>query len=428
RNIQLIVNGFHSPPDDDTRKLKLFPEGKTTDPKESGGNNQPADKGLSSMTDAKYQVDQTHSNRFKVSVSDQHKSNTSSEVELDFEPLKLTTTFDIQALLGAFDDDLKEDSKDDVFESISLHHQTGISLKSSNAKKTEALDSDSSSCFESLKPYKNYMPINERKLVSNLQNFSKVIYAQVFEDHYEKHKDAAASYDDLKSKIEGFHDATYKAHEETNTALNNYEKLITQFKNHTKKNVGQIFSSLKVICDVVKEDPALNKKVIKATLKPTPRTQQTLLRFSPWFINCWGKNFAHTSTKEPPSHTKRKRADMDTKEAVEKEQPKEPEDEKIALKVYRVKGIATNDVESPKKMVKALSKVRPDPDEPVRVLYEIHGKLYHLTNDEIQEHLDKEEKMKKAGKEAKLLAMSKLELIKVLHEEASKATIDPKIL
>nr|GEU79080.1 hypothetical protein [Tanacetum cinerariifolium] len=116
RNIQLIVNGFHSPPDDDTRKLKLFPEGKTTDPKESGGNNQPADKGLSSMTDAKYQVDQTHSNRFKVSVSDQHKSNTSSEVELDFEPLKLTTTFDIQALLGAFDDDLKEDSKDDVFE------------------------------------------------------------------------------------------------------------------------------------------------------------------------------------------------------------------------------------------------------------------------------------------------------------------------
>ncbi|GJS68395.1 hypothetical protein Tco_0682960 [Tanacetum coccineum] len=36
--------------------------------------------------------------------------------------------------------------------------------------------------------------------------------------------------------------------------------------------------------------------------------------------------------------------------------------------------------------------------------------------------------MKKADEEAKLLAMSKPELIKVVHEKASKAGIDPKIL
>ncbi|GJX94704.1 hypothetical protein Tco_0349290 [Tanacetum coccineum] len=36
--------------------------------------------------------------------------------------------------------------------------------------------------------------------------------------------------------------------------------------------------------------------------------------------------------------------------------------------------------------------------------------------------------IKKAVKEAKLLEMSKLELIKVVHEEAEKAGIDPKIL
>ncbi|GJS10636.1 hypothetical protein Tco_0367432 [Tanacetum coccineum] len=70
----------------------------------------------------------------------------------------------------------------------------------------------------------------------------------------------------------------------------------------------------------------------------------------------------------------------------------------------------------------------PDPDEPIRIPYEIHGKLYHLSNDEIQEHLDKEEKMKKAAEEAKLLAMSKPEIIKVVHEEALKAGNDPKIL
>ncbi|GKG42770.1 hypothetical protein Tco_0477068, partial [Tanacetum coccineum] len=43
-------------------------------------------------------------------------------------------------------------------------------------------------------------------------------------------------------------------------------------------------------------------------------------------------------------------------------------------------------------------------------------------------HLDKEEKIKKAAEEAKLLAMTKSKLIKVIHEEASKAGIDPKVL
>ncbi|GJY61583.1 retrovirus-related pol polyprotein from transposon TNT 1-94 [Tanacetum coccineum] len=41
---------------------------------------------------------------------------TYSEVELDFEPLKLITTVDIQALFGTSNDDLKEDSEDDVSE------------------------------------------------------------------------------------------------------------------------------------------------------------------------------------------------------------------------------------------------------------------------------------------------------------------------
>ncbi|GKA98865.1 hypothetical protein Tco_0826802 [Tanacetum coccineum] len=107
----------------------------------------------------------------------------------------------------------------------------------------------------------------------------------------------------------------------------------------------------------------------------------------------------------------------------------QPESPLVAPKGYRGKGKVTDDVESPKKLAKASSKVHPDPDEPVRLPYEIHGKLYHLTNDEIQAHLDKEEKkMKKAVKEAKLLAMRKLDLINVVHEEASKAGIDPKIL
>ncbi|GJU10819.1 hypothetical protein Tco_1133215 [Tanacetum coccineum] len=62
-------------------------------------------------------------------------------------------------------------------------------------------------------------------------------------DNWEKHEEAAASYADLKSKIEGFHDAAYKY----------------------GKDVEKILGSLKVIQDAVKEDPTLNKKVIEAT-------------------------------------------------------------------------------------------------------------------------------------------------------------------
>nr|GEW23205.1 copia protein [Tanacetum cinerariifolium]GEW31511.1 copia protein [Tanacetum cinerariifolium] len=100
----------------------------------------------------------------------------------------------------------------------------------------------------------------------------------------------------------------------------------------------------------------------------------------------------------------------------------------VAPKADRGKEIVTEDAESPKKLVKASRKFHPDPDEPVRAPYEIHGKLYHLTNDEINTHLDREKKIKRAVEEAKLLAMTKSELIKVVHKEASKAGIDPKFL
>ncbi|GKA51662.1 hypothetical protein Tco_0744858 [Tanacetum coccineum] len=92
------------------------------------------------------------------------------------------------------------------------------------------------------------------------------------------------------------------------------------------------------------------------------------------------------------------------------------------------KSIATDDIEPPIKLITASSEVRPDLDELVKVPYEIHGKLYDLTNDEIQEHLDREEKIKKAAEEAKLLAMSKHELIKVVHKEALNIRIDLKVL
>ncbi|GJY55313.1 hypothetical protein Tco_0454428 [Tanacetum coccineum] len=164
------------------------------------------------------------------------------------------------------------------------------------------------------------------------------------------------------------------------------------------------------------------------------------------------ENFAHTIIEEPLSYTEGEKVDIDIEEAAKKEPIKEPVVENVVQELVRETRPIPVTIVRPmmrpapelemmsfasriqladtilEKLIKDSSKVHPEPNEPVRVPYEIHGKLYHLTNDGIQEHLDKEEKIKKAVKEAKLLAISKLELITTVHEEATKAAIDPKIL
>ncbi|GJZ16115.1 hypothetical protein Tco_0551792 [Tanacetum coccineum] len=77
-----------------------------------------------------------------------------------------------------------------------------------------------------------------------------------------------------------------------------------------------------------------------------------------------------------------------------------PKSSQATPRIDKGKGIATELDEDPlKRLVPASTIIRPDPDEP------------------------KEEKMKKAAEEAKLLAMSRLEVIKVVHEEAKKLGI-----
>ncbi|GJS54617.1 hypothetical protein Tco_0627979 [Tanacetum coccineum] len=93
------------------------------------------------------------------------------------------------------------------------------------------------------------------------------------------------------------------------------------------------------------------------------------------------------------------------------------------------KGIATDEqLESTKKLVPASKVILEDPDEPIRVSYMINGKMHYLTNDEINAHLKKEDKIKKAAEEAKMFEMTKTEVIKVVQEEAKKIRLDPKTI
>ncbi|GJV94736.1 hypothetical protein Tco_1546313 [Tanacetum coccineum] len=160
--------------------------------------------------------------------------------------------------------------------------------------------------------------------------------------------------------------------------------------------------------------------------------------------NVEGENANTTATKEPPSYTKGETEEPrlailissipSTVILPTQAQPItliiiHPESSQATSKIDKGKGIATEYDDDPsKKLVKASSVVRPDPDEPVRVEFMINGKVVYPTEQEIQDYWDKEEQIKKAEEEARLLAITKPEVIKVVQEEAEKIGLDPKAI
>ncbi|GJR83073.1 hypothetical protein Tco_0153858 [Tanacetum coccineum] len=99
---------------------------------------------------------------------------------------------------------------------------------------------------------------------------------------------------------------------------------------------------------------------------------------------------------------------------------------KTPKRIDKGKKIASDDVESQVKLVPASRVVQEDPNEPVRVPYMINGKMHYLTNDKITAHLEKEELIKKDAEQARLLAITKPEVVKVVREEAEKIRIGPE--
>nr|GEW02143.1 hypothetical protein [Tanacetum cinerariifolium] len=168
---------------------KPLPEGKPTDAKDPWGNKQPTGMGSPS----------THPHDgVKPRIN---KGKTSSEVESNYEPLKLTTFGEIKALLGESEDELKDDSDEYIIEAgeemeeeflqfaneetqhphsaktlteepITTEHQSPSPNKDDpeSFKANKSADShnasghESSSCSKTFKNFNNYMPVTERVL------------------------------------------------------------------------------------------------------------------------------------------------------------------------------------------------------------------------------------------------------------------------
>ncbi|GJU25375.1 hypothetical protein Tco_1163996 [Tanacetum coccineum] len=163
--------------------------------------------------------------------------------------MQLNTFVKVQALLLSDDDMVQESYDKEVFaageemdadipptdEEVQSLSPNTDKPESSHAQDTDESDSNSSS--PELKKYDNILPLTERQLVKYLRKVSRVLFHRITEDQWEKHEEAVVSYADLRASIEGV---------DLLKALNGVTKI------------------LKVVQEFVKEDHALNKKVLES--------------------------------------------------------------------------------------------------------------------------------------------------------------------
>ncbi|GJR61553.1 hypothetical protein Tco_1503715 [Tanacetum coccineum] len=309
-------------------------------------------------------------------------------------------------------------------------HQSPSSNKDkpepSHSPETQVSDSNSSS--PDLIRFDNTLPLTERQLVKSLR----------------------------KASIEGYYEENVDHREQTNklvqATMDSLDKTAIDRVNLLNALNG-VTDTLKAVQDVIKDDPALNKKVIEAIeaytrnssaltkllslvknfdfqgLKSLVKSLKVVALRQDEHLASWanssnslawnlgpriiaverGENDTHADTDEPPSHTKGEHVAMEDDKAEEG------------------KAISTDDQpEVQTKLVPASKELCPDLDAPILVPYDINGKNFQLTKEQIQTHMDKEEQIKKAAEKAKLFEMTKTEVIKDAEHQVLKREYSQK--
>ncbi|GJW78489.1 hypothetical protein Tco_0140171 [Tanacetum coccineum] len=414
-----------------------------------------------------------------------NEGKTSYEVEPDTEILQLKTFADVQAFL-LFDDDMAQESDDDVFEAgEDMEEDTQADEEEHHSPQPYDQETqESTSDFSpDLKKFDNILPLTKRKL-------------------------AAVSYADLKAAIEGYYEENIDHMEQTN-------KVIDAAMNSLDKNniargdlliaLNRVNEALNAIQDAVKEHLTLYKKVIEATKAYTKNSNDllTLIKnFDFQGLQSFVASLQAIATSQEKHLAELAKSSTsiawnlgsrmitielsqatiqtevssqarhfgyqihdDRDLSVSKGQSSAPSSSvpqttlaitvgptnvrrrmsnKLTLKnlILTLRGsmllwkknqqiqgkafVIDDQPEVQKKLVSASKEVRPDLDAPILVPYEINRKILQLTEEHIQAYMDKEENIKKATEEAKMFEMIKTEVIKVVQEEAEKIGLDPK--
>ncbi|GKD73378.1 hypothetical protein Tco_1331660 [Tanacetum coccineum] len=206
----LVSSGTVSDPKDLERNIQLvgaakitsFPEGPHGE-KDSEGFKPPTDMELLTHPyplgpDVEYLVDENQSTRLRYRSLTRNKSEPSYEGELDNQPLILSTVADVQALLQSNDesDNNVLGAGDEMDEDIPPTDKEAQSSppNQEQPESPHAQESGSdSSCPEALKKFDIILPLTKRQLVKYIQKISQAIYDRLSADSWDKHKEASIS-------------------------------------------------------------------------------------------------------------------------------------------------------------------------------------------------------------------------------------------
>ncbi|GJZ88240.1 retrovirus-related pol polyprotein from transposon TNT 1-94 [Tanacetum coccineum] len=295
-----------------------------------------------------------------------------SGTEPDTEPLKLQTYDDIQAFLLSDDELDKESDEEEVLAAgndIDEDPQDDKEVRTPSPKQDQpepshVQESASDSSSPDLKKFDNILPLTERQLIKYLRRMSRASIDRYYNENI-----------DHRDQTDKLMEAYMSSLDRSNTTISDLYK-----------GLDIITKLLKDINTAIKDDLATNQKINEATktfakisFNITEDTSEIKSMMTEMYATFQGQSsLAPLGTVTPTLALTDIQANID-----------------------KGKGIITESDDDPsKKLVKALSIVRPDPDEPVR----------------------------KAEEEARLLAMSKPKVIKVVQEEAEKIRLDPKAI
>ncbi|GJZ65448.1 hypothetical protein Tco_0622144 [Tanacetum coccineum] len=225
---------------------------------------------------------------------------------------------------------------------------------------------------------------------------------------------AAVNYADLKAFVDDYYNENIAHRDQTDklveASMSSFDKSSNTISD-LYKGLNIITVLLKEIKDAVKDDSVINKKITEAS--------ESFTKFS---INITD---LQSSVNTLQAHALKQDEELAACAKSSTNTAWNLGSRLSASRINKGKGIASeSEKDSSKKLVPASTIVHPDPD--ALIPYTINGEVYHLTAKQLQEQIDKEELIKKAEEKARLLAISKPEVIKVVQEEAEKIGLDLK--
>ncbi|GJR06308.1 hypothetical protein Tco_0529292 [Tanacetum coccineum] len=481
RDIQLASTGLPSILDEGTRPSKPLPKGTVTHPKDLGGNKQPLDRDITSMTFNEGTAKTTP--RLERSLGDKDSGGnippaniwnqytllllilqglTSSEVEPDTEPLKLQTYANIQPFLLS-DDELDKDSDEEevlvVGDDMDEDPQDDKEVRTPSPKQDQpelsyVQESASDSSSPDLEKFNNILPLTEWQLNKYLRKMSRASVDQYYDKNIAHRDQTDKLVEAFMSSLDRNVSNAIKDDPATNQKLNEATETLVRISLHITEalslvkgfDFSALISAVKSLQDhAVKQEEASTawmksstnmawnlgsrmsgvelsqtalKREISSLKKDTSEIKSMMTKMYAAFqghlssalsssvtpilaltdiqANVEGENVHTTATEEPPSHTEGETEEPrlailissipSTVILPTQAQPItsiiiHPESSQATPKIDKGKGIVTDSNDDPsKKLVKTLSIVRPDPDEPVRVEFMINGKVEEAEN------------------------------------------------